>query len=265
MVSDEKHAISTKQFWRMVLRTLGFVTILFLICTHSFAAQAARSSDGWRTSGNRKVYYENGKRVKGWKKIKEKKYYFNRRGVLQRNKIVGSKEKGYYYVDTNGVRVTTYPIRAAVAFVMNNSKKNQTSIQRLKACFEALCTYPYYRFYNDAPSAQMIPSYATYMFKNRQGNCYRYASTFAYIARVLGFDSRVAAGAVTARGTNALLSPHGWCEVKIGTEWKMCDCSMQRAYRNHNLFLVSRSSYPFRFRCDQIFTMRAKRGKVIWK
>lgn len=86
----------------------------------------------------------------------------------------------------------------------------------------------------------------------------------AYIARVLGYDSRVAVGGVTARGPAAPLSLHGWCEVKYGKSWRMLDCSMQRAHHDRNLCLVTRKKYPFRLRCDKVYTMTVKNAKVKW-
>jgi len=168
-------------------------------------------------------------------------------------------------VDRSGVRVTAPEIRYAVSFVMKNSSPKDSRSKRLRDCFEALCKYQYYRGWLDNDiSAASISSYAKYMFQNHRGNCYRYASSLAYIARVLGYDSRVAAGGVTAYAHNNL-SPHGWCEVKTGNTWKMCDCSMQNAHRDRNLFLVTRKAYPFRLRCDTVFVMNIKGGKVTWK
>lgn len=224
---------------------------------------ASKKYTGWKTVGKNKYYYRKGVKTKGWKKINGKYYYFNRNGVLQRNKIVGSKARGYYYVDQSGVRVTSRRIQAAVDFVMANSSSRQSNEQRLKACFDALCAYPYQRIIGDKPSASKIGLYAKYMFERRQGNCYRYASAMAYIARVLGYDSRVAVGGVSSRSYGAL-SPHGWCEIKIGSTWKMCDCSMQQGRSYVSLFLVERERYPFRFQCDQIFTMQSKNGKIKW-
>ena len=52
--------------------------------------------------------------------IRDGKVYQNNKLVT--NKIVGSKTKGYYYVDKTGCKVNTREIRQAVDFVMRNSK-----------------------------------------------------------------------------------------------------------------------------------------------
>lgn len=194
--------------------------------------------------------------------IREGKVYQNNKPVT--NKIVGSKAKGYYYVDKTGRKVNTREIRQAVDFVMRNSKAGDSRAKRLKACYRALQTYPYFGMTNRAPKAKNLSSYARYMFSRHRGDCYYYASTMAYIARVLGYDSRVAVGGVTARGPAAPLSLHGWCEVKYGKSWRMLDCSMQRAHLDRNLCLVTRKKYPFRLRCDKVYILTVKNAKVKW-
>lgn len=194
--------------------------------------------------------------------IRDGKVYQNNKPVT--NKIVGSKAKGYYYVDKTGRKVNTREIRQAVDFVMRNSKAGDSRAKRLKACYRALQAYPYFGMTNCAPKAKNLFSYARYMFSRHRGDCYYYASTMAYIARVLGYDSRVAVGGVTARGPAAPLSLHGWCEVKYGKSWRMLDCSMQRAHLDRNLCLVTRKKYPFRLRCDKVYTMTVKNAKVKW-
>ena len=194
--------------------------------------------------------------------IRDGKVYQNNKPVT--NKIVGSKAKGYYCVDKTGRKVNTREIRQAVDFVMRNSKAGDSRAKRLKACYRALQTYPYFGMTNRAPKAKNLSSYARYMFSRHRGDCYYYASTMAYIARVLGYDSRVAVGGVTARGPAAPLSLHGWCEVKYGKSWRMLDCSMQRAHLDRNLCLVTRKKYPFRLRCDKVYTMTVKKAKVKW-
>ena len=194
--------------------------------------------------------------------IRDGKVYQNNKPVT--NKIMGSKAKGYYYVDKTGRKVNTREIRQAVDFVMRNSKAGDSRAKRLKACYRALQAYPYFGMTNRAPKAKNLSSYARYMFSRHRGDCYYYASTMAYIARVLGYDSRVAVGGVTARGPAAPLSLHGWCEVKYGKSWRMLDCSMQRAHHDRNLCLVTRKKYPFRLRCDKVYTMTVKNAKVKW-
>lgn len=211
------------------------------------------------------IYYaENGKRIRGWKKLNKKYYYFESDYRMAKNKIVGSASKGYYYVDKSGVRVTSDEVRMAVRFVTQNSSRKSKQREQLRQCFDALRRYPYLNKGDKPPKASQLPSYARFMFTNHCGDCYYYATTMAYIARVIGYDSRVAAGGVTAWGPTYPLSPHGWCEVRIGTEWKMMDCSMQNGHPDANLFFVTRKRYPYRLRCDKTYALTVNDGKVKW-
>lgn len=251
----------------IVILILGVLFAPVLSLQKTYAAEASEESQivsGWQNIDGKEYYLNSkGEKTVGWQKISGKYYYFNKKGVLLKNQIAGSKSTGYWYVDKTGVRITTTEIKYAVKFVMKHSKAGQSKKSRLKSCYKALCKYQYKRIYNDSPSSKKIKSYARYMFKNKKGNCYRYASAFAYIARVLGYDSRVAVGKVSISGKTPV-SPHGWCEIKIDGAWKMCDCSIQRG-TGKSLFLKTRKKYPYRFVCNDIFTMNVKKGKITWK
>ena len=86
----------------------------------------------------------------------------------------------------------------------------------------------------------------------------------AYVARVLGYDSRVSLGGVTAHGPNYPLSAHGWCEVYTGGDWKMIDVSMQKHHPEVSLFLVPRARYPFRLQVNNSHPMTVNGTNVIW-
>ena len=228
------------------------------------SAEADSVKNGWHTADGKTFYYKNGKKLTGWQKIQGKTYYLTKKGGLQKNTIAGSKKKGYAYVDADGVRINDKVMKRAVSFAVKYSKQSKPPLQRLEKCFKALRKYPYVRYYNDKPSSGRISKYATDMLKKKGGNCYRYASAYAYIARALGYEVRVAVGATTAyRGRS--LSPHGWCEVKGGKNWYIVDCSMSRHNKDVDLCLVKRSKYPFKLRCDKIFTMKIKNHRITWK
>lgn len=247
-----------KKCWKLLL----VLTLALLTAIPVLAAETQLSAAGWVKEGGNTFYYRKGKQVTGWQKISGKYYYFDD-GILEKNTIAGSKKEGYYYVDQNGVRITDKQIAMAVKFVLKHSRMNDTPRDRLRDCYDVLRNYRYQRIYRNNPSAGMVPSYASYMFTHRRGNCYRYASAYAYIARVLGFKVRVCAGGVNTRN-GRYLSPHGWCEVKIGDTWKMVDCSLGRHHWRHNFFLTTREKYPFHARCNKIFTMKIKNHKIHW-
>ncbi len=203
--------------------------------------------------------------LSGWQKI-EGKYYYYEDGVKQKNKIVGNKTDGYYYVDKSGIRITTKEIRYAVEFVVKNSKPTQSRAAKLKSCYKVLLNYKYKGMKETKPSAKAMPKYATYMFKKKCGNCYRYASAMAYVGRVLGYETRVSTGRVSVSRRKNPVSPHGRCEIKIGGKWKILELTIYiHSSKKPNLYLLTDKNYPATWKCDHRFVLNAKNGKVTWK
>lgn len=178
------------------------------------------------------------------------------------NYIAGSKSTGYYYVDKTGSRVYDDEIKAALDFLNSVSSPVQTPRARMLACFRRLCTYTY-SWHPDTPSAWVMPRYAADTFRTKIANCWRFGAAFAYIARVLGYDTRVCIGGVTAYQDHAL-DNHGWCEIYIDGTWKMVDVSMQKHHPEVSLFLVPRARYPFRLQVNSSHPMTVNGTNVIW-
>lgn len=165
-------------------------------------------------------------------------------------------------MDGGGVQVTAPEIVHAVNFVAAHTEDSWSADEKLKQCFEALWrNYPYKRYY-ETPSAQMMSGYANDMFVNGQGNCYRYAASFACIAKVLGFDARVAAGAISARGGG--MTPHGLAEINVGGVWYLCDANMQRNHPERNSYMCTEGTYPYRHVTSERYTLVISDGKVAW-
>lgn len=253
--------------------------------------EAGLKTSGWVKSG-KKTYYAGKKGIlrTGWKSLIGKKYYFSPKnnnmqtgwtavdgnyyyftasgkgkGALQKNCIAGTSKTGVYYVDHKGIRVTSSEVVNAVRFVQQYAAGAGTSDEKLRKCFMALQGYPYLRTAQDFPSAGNMSSYANDMFTRGKGNCYRYAASFACVAKVLGFQSRVGVGGVSSRGPGTSLSPHGWAEVKVGGRWGICDISMQRHHSETSLYLCAAGKYPFRISCHARYTLTVQNGKVSWK
>lgn len=214
-------------------------------------------------NGSKQYYVSKGTFGNGWDSA-HKKYYSN--GVALKNQIVGTKNN-YYYVDKSGVCVNTKEIKEAVNFVQSHSTLSKSKSDRLKQCYNYLSNKKYYtykRYYNENPKAKDMPKFAYDMFTQKKGNCYRYAASFAYIARVLGYDSRVAVGKISAaRGG---MTPHGWTEVKKSDgKWYICDPDMQMSKPKINSYMKTDKKYAYKHTCSKRFTLSASSGKVTWK
>lgn len=235
--------------------------------TESYFVKSGKLLTDWYKKGTKKYYYDGGKLVTGWHKIDGKKYYFDKsssnKGVLLTDTIIGTKADDSYYVDETGVQVTAPEIKLAVKFVNAHTKKNWTNEKKLETCFRYLWkNYEYERFY-DEPKASKMSDYAVYMLKNKKGNCFRYASSFACIAKVLGYDTRVAVGEISS--THGGMTPHGWTEVKVDGKWYLCDANMQRNYPRISSYMRTSKSYAYRHSCKKRYSLNIKNGKVSWK
>jgi len=219
---------------------------------------------GWQTINGKKYYFRKkaidtqrkGAMLTGLKKIDNYKYYFNSSGVLQTDKIVGSKSKGYYYVDSSGKVVTTKAIQQAVDFVVAHTDSSWSNSKKLEECFKYMRkTYSYTRYYG-TPTGSDLSAYAQSYFTNKTGNCYRYAASFACIAKVLGYESRVNVGKIAS--VYGGMAAHGWAEVKVDGTWYICDV-------NFNQYMKTSSTYPRKLSVTKRYTLTMSNGKAVWK
>lgn len=244
---------------------VGLLAVLLLLCgllAVPGTAQAAAKGT-WVEKGSHTYLYLGSEKATGWQKVSGRTYYFDARGRMATNAIAGTKATGCHYVNPKGHRVYDKATQEAVDFVLKYTKKSWSRAKKLKACYKVLWkSYPY-RGYADAVSRAKLPSYARCVFEKRNGNCYRSAAAFAYVARVLGYEARVGVGKV-ASGPWAL-TRHGWTEVKVKGAWLMCDISMQRPRPGTNLYQLTRSQYPFRLKVAGRYTLKVNGAKASWR
>ena len=223
---------------------------------------------GWLNEEGNTYYFkpQNNQMAIGWQAIDGNSYYFaesnHGKGILQRNCIVSTKQ-GNYFVDAEGIQVNAPEISQAVAFVKAHTEDGWDSGRKLQRCFDVLwSSYSYQRFY-ETPTPQSMPGYARYMFENHRGNCYRYAASFACIAKVLGYESRVAVGSISsARGG---MTPHGWTEVNVGGVWYMCDANMQRNHPGTSSYMRTEANYAYRHTCAARYSLFIQKGQGSWR
>lgn len=216
-------------------------------------------ANGQVTENGKSYYLNNGVFRSGYQNINGKKYYYNSSGELVKNTIVGSKSEGYYYADKNGVCCVSEEMRLAAEFMMNNCS-GKTLQEKMKSGFMYLAThFPYKRTYDHPKKAADIAPLAIDMFKNKKGNCFRYAACFTCLAKIAGYRARTVIGTA---GT----SPHGWSEVYVNGQWLICDPDAQLpnyhvpAYRAYMM-----KSHYWSLRAYTRCEVEIKDGKAIWK
>ena len=233
-----------------------------------YSGKKGTLQSGWLNHNGSTYYFhpKTHRMATGWQTVKGYEYYFSEskkeKGILQKNCIVGTKN-GSFYVDGEGIQVTSAEIAQAVSFVKANTEEGWSSGQKLQRCFEVLWrNYAYQRFYEN-PTAQAMSGYANYMFQNHRGNCFRYAASFACIARVLGYESRVAVGSISSRSGG--MTPHGWTEVNVGGIWYMCDANMQRNHPETSSYMRTEANYAYRHTCSARYALSIQKGQVSWR
>lgn len=113
--------------------------------------------------------------------------------------------------------------------------------KQLAKCFDYFVKASVYERKTETPQGNWTENYAEDILLNGKGNCYNYASAFAYIALGLGYEAKVCTGTVTSSLGGR--TPHAWTEVRIGNNWYIFDAEMQRA-KGSGYYKQTYESYP---------------------
>ena len=216
-------------------------------------------ADGKITVNGKPYYFSKGLFRSGYQKINGKRYYYNSKGEVVKNTIVGSKREGWYYADKNGVCCESEEMRLAAEYMMTYCKGN-TLNERMKTGFLYMAkNFPYHRTYDHPKKAADLPALAIDLFKNKKGNCFRYAAAFACTARIAGYRSRVVIG-------DTLGSPHGWVEVLVNGKWLICDPDAQLpGYKvpDYTPYMMKKQYWTLNphVKCE----VTIENGKAVWK
>lgn len=166
---------------------------------------------GWKTSGSKKYYYVNDKKVTGLYKVGKKYYYFNKSGVMQKettkvgnttyyllsNGVLDVKKVGKKaYYNKNNQRIDYYDgyeyetILTAKKILNKITKKSDSKeTKRLKAFkWVQAKTYQIKRAFTFQKGWMAI--YANDHFKpNYKGDCHADGCAFAYLAYAIGYKN----------------------------------------------------------------------------
>lgn len=181
--------------------------------------------------------YPEGTIATGWLQLPDGLYFFHADGTMAVSTTVGS-----YEIGSDGKAISNSPLAQVVNTIISAvTTSEMTSDEKLRACYQwVLDNCSYSRSY-ETPSGDWTGSYALEMLTTGKGNCYRYAAGFAYLAKGLGYDTRVVTGTIkAARGG---VTPHGWVEINIGGQWYVFDAEMQDA-KGYDLFCKTYKNYP---------------------
>ena len=132
-------------------------------------------------------------------------------------------------------------MKLAASVVDTSTTEGLSQRKQLEKCFNYFVKTSSYERKLDVPLGDWTATYAKEILATGKGNCYNYASGFAYIAKGLGFDAKVCTGTVTSSlgGRTA----HAWTEVRIGDNWYIFDTEMQGA-KGSGYYKQTYDSYP---------------------
>lgn len=162
------------------------------------------SKNGFRKLADETYYFykKDGHIATGRTKIGKKYYYFDAKGRLQTNVSIVKSGGKYYEVSKKGVMTSASKTKvkcvlAARKFIQKHSSSSQTDEQRFRACFRYLLANMRYipGYYSVSEDYRIIDkkdgiyelALSTFNSPVLQGNCHRFASCVAAIARELGY------------------------------------------------------------------------------
>ena len=117
----------------------------------------------------------------------------------------------------------------------------------LRSCFSYVTHFSYRegaRFWGGGHylSEGTTISYANDMVAHHSGNCYRFASLFSWLARGLGYSTKVASGHVPSAAGG--LAPHGWTWIYQNGKGYICDPDLNHEMPGYNWFMTTWNSAP---------------------
>lgn len=188
--------------------------------TETSETTATEEKNGWDSTGT--YYYKNGKKVTGLQTIAKKKYYFAKNGKLVKNKraykLTVNKKTGYYNIDAKGVVTQWTGTAELAAIVLNQQKATTQSLASLKKAFLWSANLKYVNNTKNYTGMTAAKYYGNYGFKYKRGDCNTQASTFYWMAKVLGYTNvKVVRGYIPTaikNGKYADFKAHTWVEIK---------------------------------------------------
>lgn len=114
--------------------------------------------------------------------------------------------------------------------------------RKLRACYDYIMGSTSYARSYEVPSGEWTVPYAMQVYTTGTGNCYKYAAAFGYLAKALGYDTKVITGEV--QSSKGGTTPHSWVEIYINDGWYVFDPELQDAKPNYNMYMRTYQNYP---------------------
>ncbi len=154
-----------------------------------------------------------------------------------------TEEESNEPAETTTPVIADTPLKKSVDTILASlSVEEMPKDKALRACYDFMMnTYSYKRF-TDIFDNNWTKTYALDLFSTGKGNCSSYAAGLAYLAKGLGYESRVATGHIDS--VSGLPTSHAWTEIKVDGKWYIFDAEMDQAKANKEYYKKSYADYP---------------------
>lgn len=207
--------------------------------------------------------FKEGYLLTGLNRVGGRLRYYNDEGRMYRDTIIGNSAIGYYYVDPDGVCIESSEMCLAAEFMKKHCKGN-TLKEKFKYGYLYIAhNFDYERRYTYPTSPSDLAEYATDMFTNHSGDCYRYAVCVAYLAKIAGYRTLVGVGEEDASGGD-----HGWTEVYVNGRWLICDAEAEIpkfGRDDYSEYMVTNYGHVWGVTADWYGELVLKDGKAVWQ
>jgi len=232
----------------------AILATVFLICGHSTQlttfADETNMVYGFNAVDGGIVWYQyDGTLLKNsWLEFRGKHYYFDENGYV----CIGEREiDGVTYTFgpdcaligdapgsttsvpegttiNPGYDVTRDQLKVYCDYIVNTiCTPEMSQFNKLKACYKFIIDHTSYVRTYETPAGDWTPSFANQVYLAGTGNCYRYAAAFAYLAKDLGYETKVITGQVPSKKGG--MTPHSWTEVSIDGKYYLFDTELEDA------------------------------------
>lgn len=233
--------LETKTFADENHMVFGFNAVEGGIVWYQYDGTLLKNS--WLTFDGKQYYFdENGYIVRGTKVINGITYEFGSDCALITTASAPETTPAGTTVAA-GYECTRAQLKANCDYVIAQATTEAMDpFTKLKFCYQYIIDHTSYVRTYETPAGDWTPSFANQVLVAGTGNCYRYAAAFAYLAKDLGFETKIITGMVPSKKGGQ--TPHSWTEVFVNDNYYIFDTELEDA--NHNdYFMKTYKAHPF--------------------
>ena len=181
-----------------------------------YKADGKLAKNGIFKIGNKSFCFnKDGRQLTGWREVGSHTYYFKHGSGSSGYMVTNKKIDGIQLGKNGRANPGTKRAKAKLPLLVSSRKmvdkivgRGAKSEKKLKSCYNYLIKHYniYFGFSNNVSSNTWDIAYAKQLLDYKAGDCYGFATTFAYLAHALGYE-------------DATIVANGHCWVRIGSNY----------------------------------------------